>query len=59
MLCYKDMSFCTAKDCTNMECNRNTSGPNFNPDDWWKDKVAYAAFKEKCKEYRKGDKKDE
>ena len=55
MLCYKDMVFCTAKDCANMECIRNTRGPHFTPDEWWANKVAYADIKDGCHEYRKED----
>ena len=53
MLCYKDMSFCSAKDCANKECPRNTRGFNFTPDDWWKDRVAIMDFQRSCKEYSK------
>ena len=53
MLCYKDMSFCNATDCANKECPRNTRGPNYTPDDWWKDRVAIMNFKDSCKDYTK------
>ena len=53
MLCYKDMSFCSAKDCANKECPRNTRGYNYTPDDWWKDRVAIMDFKASCKDYTK------
>lgn len=53
MICYKDMTFCTAKDCAKLDCPRNTKGANFKPDEFWKDKIAWANFKESCPEYRK------
>lgn len=53
MLCYKDMSFCTAQDCTNLECSRNTRRGDFNPDDFWSDKVCYGDFLSDCKNYTK------
>lgn len=33
MLCYKDRSFCPARDCKNLECDRNTRAPDFDPGD--------------------------
>ena len=55
MLCYRDMTFCTSKDCGNTECPRNTKGPMFDPDEFWKDRVAMADFQKTCKEYKKED----
>ena len=52
MLCYKDMTFCSATDCDNMECPRNTRGPLFAPDEWWSQRVAYSNFKRNCKEFK-------
>lgn len=28
---YKDMTFCTAKNCGKFDCPRNVNGPNFKP----------------------------
>ena len=53
MLCYKDMAFCDATDCANKECNRNTRGYNYTPDDWWKSRVAIAELQQDCKDYIK------
>lgn len=54
MLCYKDMSFCTATDCGNLECIRNTRGSFYNPpDDFWKEHTCYADFQRTCKDYKK------
>lgn len=53
MLCYKDMMFCNADDCSELECERNTRGENFKPDDFWKDKICIGAIKEKCQYYKK------
>ena len=53
MLCYKDITWCNAKDCAKRDCFRNTRGTNFDPDDYWKDKVAVACFKDWCKNYKK------
>ena len=47
---YKDMSFCPAKDCRNLECIRNTSRPDFQPGDM---PVCYAGFNKNCKEFKK------
>lgn len=53
MLCYRDMTFCTAKDCTVKDCPRNIHGDNFTPDEFWKNKVCYADFKSSCPKYMK------
>lgn len=54
MLCYKDMTFCAAKDCTDMECRRNTRNEDFfHPDDFWKDKIAISDFQKRCPNYKK------
>jgi len=54
MMCYKDMAFCTAKDCTKLDCLRNTRNKEFfRPDDFWKDKIAWSAFQSQCPDYRK------
>ena len=50
---YKDMTFCTVKDCTKLDCHRNTNGYNFTPDEFWKDKVAFCDFKDNCPEYKR------
>lgn len=49
MICYKDMTFCAAKDCRNLKCIRNTNRPEFQPGDM---PVCYAGFKETCKKYK-------
>lgn len=53
MICYKDMTFCNAKDCAKLDCPRNTRGSNFKPDDWWKDKVCIGNLKDRCQQYEK------
>jgi len=54
MMCYKDMTFCTAKDCAKLDCLRNTRNKEFfRPDDFWKDKIAWSAFQSQCPDYRK------
>lgn len=55
MICYKGMTFCSAKDCRNLQCDRNTNRPDFQPNDL---PVAYAGFRDNCKEYEK-EQKDE
>jgi hypothetical protein len=47
---YKDIAFCTAKDCRNLDCIRNTNRPDFQPGD-----MPYSVinFKWKCKDYKK------
>lgn len=47
---YKDITFCTAKDCGNLECHRNTNRPDFQPGDQL---VAMCNFKWKCVEFKK------
>lgn len=47
---YKDMAFCPAKDCRNLDCMRNTNRPDFQPGDM---PVCYAGFNVNCKEYKK------
>lgn len=47
---YKDIAFCTAKDCRNLECIRNTNRPDFQPGDM---PVCYMNFKEGCKKFKK------
>lgn len=52
MMCYKDRSWCSAKDCQNMECNRNTNNKEvFNPDEFWSKRVSYMNFRKDCKDY--------
>lgn len=53
---YKDMTFCTAKNCGKLDCPRNTNGPNFNPKstDW----ISWIGF-ENCTERRSIDYKKE
>lgn len=53
MLCYKDMTFCTAIDCVNLECKRNMNREDFTPDSFWKDKIAQSDFRKICKQYYK------
>lgn len=54
MFCYKDRTWCTAKDCVNMECSRNTQNKKiFNPDEFWEKRIGYAAYVKNCKEYIK------
>jgi hypothetical protein len=47
---YKDMAFCPAQDCRNLDCKRNTNRPDFKPEGM---AVCYANFSENCKEYKK------
>lgn len=54
MLCYKDMTFCSSNDCSNLECIRNTRRDDFTPDDYWKDKICYGDLASKCPNYKKG-----
>ena len=49
MICYKDRTFCTAKECTDLECRLNTKRPDFQPGDML---VAYADFKKTCPDYK-------
>lgn len=53
MICYRDMMFCNAKDCANLDCRRNTKNINLPPDDFWADKICIGDIKDKCKNYRK------
>lgn len=47
---YKDMTFCIAKECTNLNCHRHMLGPNFTPAP--EDKyIALSDFRRSCKEY--------
>lgn len=47
---YKDIAFCTAKDCRNLDCMRNTNRPDFQPGDML---CSFINFKWKCKDYKK------
>lgn len=53
MICYKDITFCAAKDCKCLDCLRNTKREDFLPDDFFKDKVAYSNFQKDCTRYEK------
>lgn len=54
MLCYKDMTFCAADDCSNLNCLCNTKRADFQPDDFFfKDKVVYSDFQKDCPHYEK------
>lgn len=53
MLCYRDRMFCDATDCADMECPRNTRGPTFCPDDFWKDHICIGEIKDTCADYQK------
>lgn len=53
MICYRDMMFCNAKDCANLDCRRNTKNINLPPDDFWADKICIGDIKDKCKNYKK------
>ena len=53
MLCYKDITFCTAKDCDNLKCRRNMRRDDFRPDDFFKDLIALKDFKTGCPKYKK------
>lgn len=57
MFCYKDRSWCTAKDCANLKCDRNTRNKDvFNPDEFWSKYICYAVdIKNNCKDYVKED----
>ena len=46
---YKDMAFCPAKECRNLDCYRNINRPDFQPGDI---PVCYMNFKESCEEYK-------
>lgn len=59
MICYKDRSFCTALDCSNLSCIRNTRRDDFKPDEFWADKVCYADMKDTCTEYEKVDNQED
>lgn len=48
MLCYKDTTFCTRRNCANTECPRNLNRSDFKPDDM---SVAYAGFQH-CKDFK-------
>lgn len=53
-MCYRDMTFCTAKDCRNMKCRRNTRNTDFfHPDEFWKEHIAYSDFFKECPYYKK------
>ena len=47
---YKDQSFCTAKNCGNMDCLRNVNRKDFDPEPT--DTIAWSGFST-CPEYRK------
>ena len=51
MMVYRDMTFCTAMDCANIQCERNTRNKDFRPLD--SEPVAYADFRLQCMDYRK------
>lgn len=52
MIVYKDMTFCSCKDCTNIGCKRNPNNINWMeiPDDMG---VAMSDFSVCCLEYKK------
>ena len=47
---YKDTTFCTAKDCGNLQCHRNMNRPDFQPGEQL---VALCNFQWKCTEFKK------
>ena len=47
---YKDMTFCTAKNCGKLDCPRNVNGANFKPEPT--DRISWSGFST-CPEYRK------
>lgn len=57
MMCYKDMSFCSAR-CRNMQCPRQyTEAQKAGARKWWGDRpngppVAFMDFSEGCEEYQ-------
>lgn len=54
MFCYKDRTWCTAKDCANLKCDRNTRNKEvFNPDEFWEKRIAYCDRVKDCKYYKK------
>ena len=61
MLCYRDMTFCDAKDCANLKCLRNTRNTEFfHPDDFWKEHVAmWVDYAKTCPNYKKEEPKDD
>ena len=58
MLCYKDMTWCNASDCTRMTCNRNMKGPNYTPDEFWSTRVCVGDLKSNCKFYTNSETED-
>ena len=42
---YKDTTFCTAKDCGNLQCHRNINRPDFQPKPT--DRISWMGF-ENC-----------
>ena len=45
MLCYKDMTFCAADDCSNLNCLRNTKRADFQPTIFSKTKSPILIFR--------------
>lgn len=52
---YKDISFCPAKDCRNLDCRRNMNHPDFQPNGL---SVCYVNFYMSCKEYKEQKQKE-
>lgn len=50
MNCYKDITFCTAKNCGKLDCPLNTNRPDFQPEPT--DRISWSGFST-CPEYRK------
>lgn len=48
MICYKDRTFCTRRNCANTECHRNVNRSDFEPGDM---PVAYSCF-QSCKDFK-------
>lgn len=53
MIVYQDMTFCSCKECINLDCNRNINHINWDalPDNMG---VAMSDFSVCCLNYRKG-----
>lgn len=53
---YKDMTFCTAKNCGKLDCHRNTLRSDFHPgeNDW----ISWIGH-QNCQNYVKLDKKEQ
>lgn len=53
---YKDMTFCTAKNCGKLDCHRNTLRSDFQPDE---NAIISWIGNQNCQNYVKLDKKEQ